>query len=332
MTMPSLILGIAPLVDRGRPALAGSRPLADPLELRPRAVEAVGADRAARCLKALAFAALALILLEPLLTGSRPRRGANAFVGPGRQQPEPADPRRRRPAIPRRLGARPAPPGVRLEDAAGAGFRRPQLCLRLPPPRRRWLRRPDLRRHRLRRWRPRSRRSSKRFRGLPLAGVLAVHRRQPDGRRATSTGRRCRRSIPSSPRRGGSPATSACARSRSARPTSSRPRSSSGPTSRPSASRASRSSPPSIDEAGKEVERQEAKPTGDGKPLSFRFQFRPETQGRELLHASAPSRPRRRRRTEGRHGAVAARASRRSPTTAGSSSSTRGAGPTGCST
>jgi hypothetical protein len=31
-------------------------------------------------LKALGFAALALVLLEPLLTGSRPRRGANAFV------------------------------------------------------------------------------------------------------------------------------------------------------------------------------------------------------------------------------------------------------------
>jgi len=34
----------------------------------------------AAVLKALAFAALALILIEPLLAGSRPRRGANAFV------------------------------------------------------------------------------------------------------------------------------------------------------------------------------------------------------------------------------------------------------------
>ena len=35
---------------------------------------------AAGVLKALGFAALAISLLEPLLTGSRPRRGANAFV------------------------------------------------------------------------------------------------------------------------------------------------------------------------------------------------------------------------------------------------------------
>jgi hypothetical protein len=33
------------------------------------------------------------------------------------------------------------------------------------------------------------------------------------------------------------------------------------------------------DEAGKDVERQEAVATGDGKPLSFRFQFRPERKG-----------------------------------------------------
>src|SRR4029077_8141977 len=31
-------------------------------------------------MRGLGFAALALFLLEPLLTGSRPRRGANAFV------------------------------------------------------------------------------------------------------------------------------------------------------------------------------------------------------------------------------------------------------------
>src|SRR5262245_66628219 len=35
---------------------------------------------AAGVLKALVFAALAISLLEPLLTGSKPRRGANAFV------------------------------------------------------------------------------------------------------------------------------------------------------------------------------------------------------------------------------------------------------------
>jgi uncharacterized membrane protein len=34
-----------------------------------------------------------------------------------------------------------------------------------------------------------------------------------------------------------------------------------------------------LDEAGKEVARQELKATGDGKPLGFRFQFRPEKKG-----------------------------------------------------
>ncbi|HEV3166213.1 MAG TPA: hypothetical protein VGZ22_19465 [Isosphaeraceae bacterium] len=34
-----------------------------------------------------------------------------------------------------------------------------------------------------------------------------------------------------------------------------------------------------VDEADKEVERQEARATGDGKPLSYRFQFRPEQKG-----------------------------------------------------
>jgi uncharacterized membrane protein len=34
-----------------------------------------------------------------------------------------------------------------------------------------------------------------------------------------------------------------------------------------------------LDEAGKELERQEDKPSSDGKPLGFRFQFRPESKG-----------------------------------------------------
>jgi hypothetical protein len=38
------------------------------------------------------------------------------------------------------------------------------------------------------------------------------------------------------------------------------------------------------DEAGKDVERQQAKATGDGKPLSFRFQFRPEPKGQTGRH------------------------------------------------
>ena len=52
------------------------------------------------------------------------------------------------------------------------------------------------------------------------------------------------------------------------------------------------------DEAGKEVERQVVKATGDGKPLSFRFQFRPERKGRELLSRHMRFPPRTRRKDE----------------------------------
>ena len=41
------------------------------------------------------------------------------------------------------------------------------------------------------------------------------------------------------------------------------------------------------DEAGKEVERQVLKATGDGKPLGFRFQFRPERKGVSFYHVKA---------------------------------------------
>ena len=100
---------------------------------------------------------------------------------------------------------------------------------------------------------------------------------------ATSTGRSSRRSIPWCRRRGASRGTSASAASRSARPTSSRPRSSSAPTSRPPASAGETIVAVVTDEAGKDVERQEARATGDDKPLSFRFQFRPEKKGHQLL-------------------------------------------------
>ena len=45
------------------------------------------------------------------------------------------------------------------------------------------------------------------------------------------------------------------------------------------------------DENGKEVERQQMLATGDGKPLSFRFQFRPERKGENFyqVHAFAAS-------------------------------------------
>ncbi len=69
------------------------------------------------------------------------------------------------------------------------------------------------------------------------------------------------------------------------------PRRSSGPTSLPSASRESPSSPSSPIETGKQVERQQMLATGDGKPLSFRFQFRPERKGVNFyqVHAFAAS-------------------------------------------
>ena len=41
------------------------------------------------------------------------------------------------------------------------------------------------------------------------------------------------------------------------------------------------------DEADNQVERQEMKTTGDGKPLGFRFQFRPEHKGVSFYHVKA---------------------------------------------
>ena len=71
-------LGFPPIAGDSA-AVAGRRGRRARVELRPartsRSVRLGGA-----ILKGLGFAALALILLEPLLTGSRPRRGANAFV------------------------------------------------------------------------------------------------------------------------------------------------------------------------------------------------------------------------------------------------------------
>ena len=79
MTMPSLIWG-SPQWMAGALVLMGRRGRRAPLELRPGADEPRPSGSARAILKALGFTALALSLLEPLLTGSRPRRGANAFV------------------------------------------------------------------------------------------------------------------------------------------------------------------------------------------------------------------------------------------------------------
>ena len=229
-------------------------------------------------LKALGFAALALILLEPLLTGSRPRRGANAFVDPGRQQPEPArsataaTPRTRGDWVRDRLGQE-SPWKTRLGQdfdvrnyvfdshlRAVDGFDAPgfdgtgslagDLALGA------------------------SRSGSA---ACPLAGVLLVHRRQPRPTWATSTGRRCRRSIPSCPPSRGVARDVGVAR-RLDQPDQLRV----GPGRRPGRRRgrrlprASRSSPSSSTRPARTSSARRRQPTGDGKPLSFRFQFRPE--------------------------------------------------------
>src|SRR3954452_7435219 len=78
MTMPSIIwgspqwlAGVAVLVAAAAVLLLWSYTRAR----TTRSVKIAGA-----LLKTLGFTALALSLLEPLLTGTRPRRGANAFV------------------------------------------------------------------------------------------------------------------------------------------------------------------------------------------------------------------------------------------------------------
>ena len=134
---------------------------------------------------------------------------------------------------------------------------------------------------------------SRRFRGLPLAGVLLF----TDGNRtdpgdldwspvAADLSRRAALAR-------SQPGTSASARSRSARPTSSRPPSSSGPTSRPSASTGETVVAAVTDEAGKEVERQEAQATGDGKPLELPLPVPARAERGQLLQGPAPSPPRR---------------------------------------
>ncbi len=78
MTLPSLIWG-SPQWMTGAFALMGVAIAALFWSyIRARSKRSVRV--CAAVLKGLAFTALALILIEPLLTGSRPRRGANAFV------------------------------------------------------------------------------------------------------------------------------------------------------------------------------------------------------------------------------------------------------------
>ena len=150
---------------------------------------------------------------------------------------------------------------------------------------------------RARRWRPRSRPS----RGGSTAcrwPASSFHRRQPDRRgrhRLVAVAAGLSRGAPFARGRAGR---RRHARSRSARPTSSRPPSSSGPTSRPSASTGETIVAAVIDEAGKEVERQEAKADRRRQAARLPVPVPSRAQGRELLPGAAPSPPRRSRRTK----------------------------------
>src|SRR5262249_30870298 len=78
MTLPSLVWG-SPHWLTGALALLGVATVSLLWNYgRARAARSVRLGGAV--LKAIAFTALALSLLEPLLAGTRPRRGANAFV------------------------------------------------------------------------------------------------------------------------------------------------------------------------------------------------------------------------------------------------------------
>ena len=329
--MPSLIWGSPDWSAVGARRCWASRPSLLLWSYAPRRRRPVGADRLRASCKALGFAALALSLLEPLLTGSRPRRGANAFVVLADNSQSllirdgQADPH------PRRLGPRPArartPPGRpgwgRISTSAATSSTPTSAPSTGSTP---W---PST--ARARRWRPRSRRSSKRFRGLPLAGVLLF----TDGNR-TDAGDVDWSQLP--PVYPVVPPSRGVARDVGVRKVSiSQTNFESAPVViRADVAAVGFAGEPIVaavtDEAGKEVERQEAKPTGDGKPLSFRFQFRPERKGVSFYRVRAFAGLGRGRQAEGTATSRGRRASRRSPTTAGSSSSTRGAARTGCST
>src|SRR5438270_12895356 len=78
MRMPSLVWG-SPQWSTGALVLMGVAAVALLWSYR-RARTTRSVRICCAILKCLGFAALVLSLLEPLLTGSRPRRGANAFV------------------------------------------------------------------------------------------------------------------------------------------------------------------------------------------------------------------------------------------------------------
>ncbi len=175
---------------------------------------------------------------------------------------------------------------IGLEDPARAGLRRPQLCVRLAPPRRGRLRHPDVRRHRdhahlithhAREAVPR-----------PAAGGrLAPHRRQPNRRRRPRLNRPAA-DLSRGPLREGRQGHRR--HQRLGQPDQLRV----SPRRRPGRRHGHRLRRETIvavvtDEADRDIERLEAKSTGANKPLNFRFQFRPARKG-SASTASARSR------------------------------------------
>ena len=236
-------------------------------------------------LKALAFAALAVCLLEPLLTGTRPRRGANAFViladnSQSLSIRDDGDARTRGERL-RALLKRDAPWQTRLGQdfdvrsyvfdthlRAVDGFdvlsfdgTSTSLSTSLSA-------------------------LSRRFRGLPLAGVLLF----TDGNR-TDTGEVDWSALP--PVYPVMPAASGILKDVAVNQVST------SQTNFESAPVVIRADVAAVgkqgesivavlcDESGKTLERQEAIATGDNKPLGFRFQFRPEHKGVSFYQVKA---------------------------------------------
>ncbi|MEJ7637623.1 MAG: hypothetical protein WKF75_06430 [Singulisphaera sp.] len=275
MNVPSLILG-SPQWRTGAALLMAVASLLI-LWSYARARSKRSVRLACAVLKALAFGSLALILLEPLVTGTRPRRGANAFavlVDNSRSLliRDEGEPRSRGDWMRDRLGQGSSwqarlgqdfdvrsyvfdshlrsVDGFDDLDFDGTGSRLATSISAL----------------------------SKRFRGRPLAGVLLFS----DGNR-TDVGDLDGSSLP--PVYPVVPPARGVARDVGVREVSISQTNfeSAQVVLRADVAAVGFSGEPIvasvIDEAGKEVERQEAKPGGDGKPLSFRFQFRPEKRG-----------------------------------------------------
>jgi hypothetical protein len=283
MTMPSLILGSPRSLMPALVLLALAVVTLAWSYARARASRPTRAGCA--ILKALGFLALALILLEPLLTGMRPRRGANAFVilADNSQSLQIRDDKSsptRGEWVRARLNGE-SPWKTRLGqdfdvrsyvfdshlravegfdtlafDGTGSTLATSLSAL------------------------------SRRFRGLPLAGILVFS----DGNR-TDTGDVDWSQLP--PVYPVVPPAHGVARDVGVNQVS--------------ISQTNFESAPVViradvvatgfpgetivaavtDLAGKELERQEATPTGDGRPLTFRFQFRPEHRGVNFYRVQA---------------------------------------------